>query len=182
MNHSVLSGKDLHKRAEIQNLYHLSLKYFTGHNLAHEIFYPINSFGRTLGIVGGHHDEPVILNINLYASLGNDVVDDLAAWTDDFSDLFRIDMKRGDARSIDRHLRPNLWNRGQHFLKNKHPTSFGLFQSTLQNLNCQSFDLDIELERGNAVFGAGNFEIHVSIAILNTLNVAQDFKIPGRDI
>ena len=55
-------------------------------------------------------------------------------------------------------------------------TFLGLVQCFLHDLGSDTVDLDIHLERGHTLLGAGDFEVHVAEMILVTENIRQHGK------
>ena len=52
----------------------------------------------------------------------------------------------------------------------------GLLQRLLHDLGAQAGDLDIHLQGGDALCGAGDFEIHVAQVVFGALDVGQDLS------
>ena len=61
-----------------------------------------------------------------------------------------------------------------HFSEDVNPTFFGLSQGLAHNLPINPVDLDIHLQRGNAVTGADHLEIHVAEMIFVAEDIGKD--------
>src|SRR5437016_2265323 len=81
---------------------------------------------------------------------------------DKIPDLLGVDLHRHDARSEARQLGARLRQCLLHFTKNVHAPLTCLREGLLHDLQPESLDLDVHLNRGDAGTGAGDFEIHVT--------------------
>ena len=127
---------------------------------------------------GGNQHASVLLDVDLDAGLGRDLVDDLAAWADDLSNLFGVDLDGNDPRRKGRQLGPRLSDHAGHGVQDHHAGLPGLFQRLCQNLPRQPFDFDIHLQRGDTHPRAGHLEVHVAHRIFEALDVGQHGDLP----
>src|SRR5258708_3663922 len=95
----VVAGGELHESAEVHDAVDFAFENFADFNFTGQVVNPLDGFFGTFSIVGSHHDQARILDINLHAGLGNNFIDDFAAAADDVANFFRIDLQSGDARS-----------------------------------------------------------------------------------
>ncbi len=61
-----------------------------------------------------------------------------------------------------------------HLAQDVGAAALGLVEGRLHDLTGNPGNLDVHLQRGDAVFGAGNLEVHVAEMILVTQDVGQD--------
>ena len=54
----------------------------------------------------------------------------------------------------------------RHLLQDVEPALPGLLQRLLHDLEVEALDLDVHLDRGDALLGAGHLEVHVAEVIL----------------
>ena len=83
-------------------------------------------------------------------------------------------MQGDDARRVGRKLLVGLRHHGQHLVQDVQPALIGLLQGFLHHLQADALDLDVHLQGGDAVRGAGDFEVHVAQVIFHALDVGQD--------
>ena len=136
-----------------------------------------NNLERLLGrrfIRRSHVDRSIVLDIDLDAGLLDDSADDLAAGSDDVSDLVGRNLQGVDARRVLRHGGPRLRDRLVHLVENEQPAPARLLQSFLHEGRGHVGDLDVHLQRRNARARAGHFEIHIAVMILGAGDVGQD--------
>ena len=137
---------------------------------------PLDKIDRLLsgGWIGGSHlNRPIVLNVNAGASLGGDSTDHLAAGSNQLTDLLRIDLEQMDPRRIGREVRSRGSNACKHLLKHVSPGRLGLLEGVGQNLEGESLQLHIQLQRGNPVGGTGHFKIHVTVVVLEPDDVSE---------
>src|SRR5690606_989935 len=162
------------ERAEVHNARHRAGVVFPDfHFLYQRLDDPLRLLAR-VRIGGGDEYPAVVLDVNGHAGLVDDLVDDLAAWPDDFPDFVHWDRQRDDARRVRRHLAPRLGEHLQHAFQDKQPARPRLLEGLSQNLPGDAADLDVHLQGGDAVFGSGHFEVHIAQSVLDTLDVAED--------
>jgi hypothetical protein len=61
-----------------------------------------------------------------------------------------------------------------HLAQDVHPAGLGLLQRLFHDLGRDARDLDVHLQRGDAVLGARDLEVHVAEVILVAKDVGQD--------
>jgi hypothetical protein len=104
-----------------------------------------------------------------------DAVDSLAAAADDEANLvgrtFIV---------IFRCARANVWRAVRRFLFQSHPVfaaraTFAPCERLNKNRHRDAVELDVELYRGDAVFGARNFKVHAAKLVFGALDVGEHF-------
>src|SRR6185436_12479140 len=109
---------------------------------------------------GGNRNRAVVGNVDLRASLFDERSDHLAAWSNDVANLVRINLDLNDAW---RKLRYRFAWIGQcllHDTQNVDAAFFRLFERFGHDLRIDAGDLDVHLQRRDAVASAGDFEVH----------------------
>ncbi|KTT91493.1 hypothetical protein NS44R_14805, partial [Mammaliicoccus sciuri] len=122
--------------------------------------------------VGGDLHGAVVLDVDLGAGLLDDLADHLSAGADHFADLVGGDLEGLDARSIFAELGARRGQGLGHFTQDVDAPFLGLGKRNLHDLLGDALDLDVHLERGDALVGAGDLEVHVAEMIL----VAEDVR------
>ena len=85
---------------------------------------------------------------------------------DHVADLVRLDLDGDDPRRPRRHLVTRSREHLVHLAQDVEATLVGLLQRGLHDLERQARDLDVHLDRGDAVFRTRNLEVHVAEVIL----------------
>ena len=134
----------------------------------------IDRFLRSLGIAGCDVDLAIVIDVNFAAGLSNDVTNDFAARANDFADLVHWDRDRRDPWSEEGHFSTGRFDRFRHFAQDMKTSFLGLSQSRAHDVFIDAFDLDVHLNSGNAIFRAGDFEVHIAQVIFVTENVGEN--------
>lgn len=118
MHHPVALWQILDNRSKIHHARDLALVDFADLGLASELCDPGEGFLRAFRIRGGDHYQPVIIDVNrLDACFRDNLVDGLAARTDDVADKLGIDAQADDARRIGREFGARRGNGLCHFVE-----------------------------------------------------------------
>src|SRR5262245_18755781 len=121
-----------------------------------------------------HGDPPVVLDIDLGAGLLLDAPDDLTAGTDDLANLLGPDLDRDEARRVGRELGARLLDGLAHLRENDQPGLARLLQRRAHDVDRYAADLDVHLERGHALLGTRDLEVHVAVVVLGAVAVGED--------
>src|SRR3546814_3073719 len=89
--------------------------------------------------------------IDLVAGFLGDRLDHRTALADHFADLVRVNLQGDQARRKLRHLMTRRGQRLGHFTEDMQATLLGLAERDLHDLFGNAVDLDVHLQRGNAV-------------------------------
>ena len=124
--------------------------------------------------VAGDVDRAVFVDIDLGAGFFLDAADHLAAWANHRADLFDRDVDHGDARRV----RFQLGARRQADLANILSRMLRRATracSSAWDMICGSdaLDLDVHLQGGDALVGAGDFEVHIAQVIFGAQDIGQ---------
>ena len=122
-------------------------------------------------------DQALVVDVDLGAGRGDDLADDLAAGADDFADLVLGNRHRLDPRRVGRQLVAGVVERLGHFAEDVGAAFVRLGERDLHDLLGDAGDLDVHLQRGDALAGAGDLEVHVAEMVLVTEDVADHREI-----
>src|SRR5579859_1294363 len=171
---AVSTRKDFHEGAEFRktnNFAEIGLAYFGNSG---KIADHLQSFGSSLLVIGGDVDLAGVIHINFDAGCINDAADHLAAGANEIADLIHWNLQGVNTRGMFGDLAARFSQNLAHPIEDKHPSLAGLLQSFAHNRSADVGDLDIHLQRGNAVTGAGDFEIHIAIVVFCASNVGKN--------
>src|SRR4051812_46131450 len=113
----------------------------------------------------------VVGDVDLRAGRLDNAADRLAARPDEQADLLGIDLDRLDAGSVLAEVLAGRREGAEHDLEDFHAGLAALVNGGLGDLERETVDLQVELEAGDALGGAGDLEVHVTEMILFTENV-----------
>src|SRR5581483_1887180 len=141
----------------------------------------LDALSRRLAALGrnaGDGDGAVVLDLDGGAGLFLDAADHHAALADDVADLVRIDLHLDDARRERRELRARAFDALLHDVEDVEPRLARLVERDLHDALVDRLDLQVHLQRGHALVGAGHLEVHVAEMIL----VAEDVGEHGEAV
>src|SRR5690348_2815832 len=118
----------------------------------------------------GYLHGAVALDVDGGSGLLGDLADHRPALADHVADLLRIDLQGDDGRSPFRHTVTRLADHLVHLAEDVQAALARLLQRDLHDLGRHALDLDVHLQRGDAVLRSGHLEVHVAEVIL----IAQD--------
>ena len=113
----------------------------------------------------------VVGDVDLRARRLGDAADGLATGPDEQADLFGIDLNRLNAGSVGAEILAGSGKRAEHGLKDFNAGLAGLMDGGLGDLEGETVDLQVELEAGDALGGAGDLEVHVAEMVFLTDDV-----------
>ena len=104
----------------------------------------------------------------------DDAADHLAAGPNHVANLVHRNLQGVDTRRVSR----NLFACGRqgliHLVEDEQASALRLRQRFAHDLRRDAADLDVHLQGGDAVPGAGDFEIHIAVVIFSARDVGQD--------
>src|SRR5262249_4994534 len=136
---------------------------------------------RRFAALGGHAgdgDGAVVLDLDGGAGLLLDAADHDAALADDVADLVRVDLHLDDARREGGELGARALDRLLHDLEDLQARLARLVERHLHDALVDRLDLQVHLQRGDALVGAGDLEVHVAEVVL----VAEDVGEHGEAV
>ena len=174
VNHAVLAGQQLDKRAEVHDAHDLARVHLANLDVLRDA---LDDAARLVGcfrVGGGDEHAAVVLDVNLHAGFGNNLVDHLAAGSDNLANLLRID---GEADNLGRVLAQflaRLADAAEHLFEDEQAALERLRQRGFENRAVNARNLDVHLDGGDAVHRASDLEVHVAQEVFQALNVGQD--------
>src|SRR4051812_3617062 len=108
-----------------------------------------------LAVGGVHEDLAVVVDVDLGLELLRQAADRLAALADEQADLGRVDLHRDDAGRVGRQLLTRAVDGVLHLTQDVHPGIAGLGERVAQDVERDARDLDVHLQGGDALGGAG---------------------------
>src|SRR5713101_7530128 len=130
-----------------------------------------------LGLGTGDPHRAVVLELDRGAGLALDRADHLATGADDFADLVGMDLDRLDARRPERQLRSWRADDVLHRLQDEQARFASLRERFPHDRERDPLDLDVHLQRRDALGGAADLEVHVAVVVLEALDVGED-RVP----
>src|SRR6476469_5220904 len=125
--------------------------------------------------VGGVHEHlALVVDVDLRLELVGEATDGLAALADEQADLRGVDLHRDDARRVRAELRAGLTDDLGHLAQDVQAGLAGLRQRVTEDVEGDARDLDVHLQGGDALVGAGDLEVHVAEVILDAGDVGED--------
>ena len=88
-----------------------------------------------------------------------------------------LDLELGDARRVGRDVLTRLRDRLGHLVEDVNPTLASLPKCLGHDLTADRVDLGVHLERGDAVLGSCDLEVHVAEVILVAQDVGEDCEV-----
>ncbi|CCZ19729.1 putative uncharacterized protein [Candidatus Apopatosoma intestinale] len=177
MDKTFLSGSNLNKSADGDNPCYGAVVAATLYRLEYD------GIDDSLGILCGllvnceNINRAVILDINLSACLGNNLLDYLAAGTDDIANLIGIYLHCYHLGSILAHFLSGSGNSLEdNFIYDIISALVSLCESLPDYFRCKTVNLQIHLNGGDTLVCAGNLEVHIAVEIFETLNI--NHRIP----
>src|SRR4051812_19203594 len=119
-------------------------------------------------------DLALVVDVDLGLELVLQGTDRLAALADEQADLVRVGLDGEGPRRVGRELGPRLGDRVAHLAEDRQARVLRLRQRVAQDLEGHAGDLDVHLEGGDAVLGAGDLEVHVAEVVLDAGDVGED--------
>ena len=178
MHHTLFAGCKLDEGAEFldadDNAFQdLAFFKFRCDDLDHAL-----GFVHALLLTAADGDAAVVIDVDLDTGALDDLVDGLAALADNIADLLGIDLHEVDLRCVFVDSRTRCLDGIVHDAVHDEVSCLTAAGDRAgHDILCQAVDLDIHLDRGDAVLCAGHLEIHVAKEVLEALDVGEENKI-----
>ena len=174
MDHAVLAGSQLDKRADGQDADDLAVVQLA--DLRHEADIVDHLLG---GVAGGgvgrrDVDGAVVVDVDLCAGFCHDLLDHGAALADDLADLVHVDLHGEHLGCILGNMVARLGDAGDHDLVQDLKAGLAAaLERVGDDLHGQAVVLEVHLDGGDALGRTGNLEVHLAVEVLNALNVGE---------
>ena len=176
MHQAVAARQNRHEGAEVHQTGDLALIDAADFDVRRDQLDAALSFAACRALHRCDLDRAVVFDVDRGAGLFRDLPDDRAALADHFADLLRIDLHRNDGRRPFGHVLARLGQHFVHLVQYVQAAVARLIQRHLHDLAGDARDLDVHLQRRDAVLGSGHLEIHVAEVILVAQDVGQHFE------
>ena len=177
MNQPVAGAHEVHEGAEIDDFHDLAGIDHTNFRFGHDAFDPLDCPLAGILVDGRDLDGAVVFDIDLGAGDLANLANDLAAGADDLTNFVARDLEGGDARRVGRDI---LAAGGQglgHLVQDVQTAFLGLGQGDFHDLLGDRGDLDVHLQRRDALIRSGDLEVHVAEMILVAKDVGKNCVI-----
>jgi hypothetical protein len=165
---------DLDERAELLDALHLADVDAIQLRFAADVLDHVDGHLRGAAVRGEDRHLSVILDVDLGARLLLHSADHLAARSDDLPDLVRANLDGDEPRSVGTHLGARCPDGLRHLAEHVQPRLARLGQRLPHDVDRDAADLDVHLQRGDPLLGAGDLEVHVTVVILAPHDVGED--------
>src|SRR5690606_14045739 len=115
----------------------------------------------------------VVIDVDGSTGLFGDAADGHAALADHVTDLVGVDLQHGHARGVLGDRRTRRGDHLVHLTEDVDTRLVGLLQGVFHDLFGDALDLDVHLQRGNALGGTGHLEVHVAEVVFVTEDVGE---------
>ena len=119
-------------------------------------------------------DRAVVFDVDFGFELLAEGADGFATLADHGADLLLIDLDRLDPRRVLGELLARAVDRLGHLAEDELAALVGLLQRIGEDLEGDAGDLDVHLQGGDPVRGAGDLEVHVAEVVLDAGDVGED--------
>src|SRR5690606_17384866 len=177
VDEAVLATHEVHERTEIDDVDDLAAVDLADLGLLHDAEDPLLRRFDLVEIGRRDLDHTLVVDVDLGAGLGHDLADHLAAGADDVTDLRLVDRDRLDPRRVGRQFGARAAQRLGHLAEDVRAAGFRLLERPGHDLPRDAGDLDVHLQRGDALLGTGDLEVHVAEVILVAEDVAEDGEL-----
>src|SRR5579872_1767572 len=174
MHEAFFAGQYLYERTEVHDALHHAGVDRSDLDVADEILDDLLGLLAALAIGRRDEDPAVVFDIDLHAGIGDDLIDDFAAWPDDVFDLLGIDLEHVHARCERGETAPRLSDRLAQLADDEDASVARLLHRAAHDIDRDALHLDVHLHGGDAVDGAGDFEVHLAERVLEPLDVREN--------
>src|SRR5690606_35189395 len=174
VNQTVLARQDGDKGAEVDDAGNLALVETTHFRFRSDALDAFDGCVTRGGVFTVDADVAIVIDVDGSTGLFGDAADDRAALADHIADLVRIDLHGGHGRCILGHAFTWLVEHLVHLGQDVKTGFVGLVQGNFHDLFGDALDLDVHLQRGNAIGSTGYLEVHVAQVIFVTEDVGDD--------
>ena len=174
---AVEAGEDGHEGAELDHLGHLAQVGLANLGGLGEVG---DHLHRDLQLfLGGTGDlaEAVVVDVHFAAAHLDDVADGGAALADDVADLLLGELDALHLGGIAGELGAGGGEHLAHEVQQVQAAGLGLVQGLGEDLGGDAADLDVHLEGGDALLGAGDLEVHVAVVVFLAGDVGEDHEL-----
>ena len=175
MYEAVLAGKDLNEGAEVEDAGDGTGVGLADADLLGEAFNHADGDVGGRALDSGDEDGAVFLDIDVGAAgVFLNLADDAATGADDGADLLLVDLDDVDLGRVLGDGLAGLLDDLAHAIEQEDAGLAGLSEGGLEQLAGDAADLDVHLEGGDSLIGAGDLEVHVAHEVFLAGDVGED--------
>ena len=174
MDEGITAATNLNECTKLQEARDPTLNDIAWLDQAGHVFDDLTSGITTCTIGSGDMNRAILLDINLRARFSTDLLDVLATWSDDSTNLLWINLEGNDAWSVLGHLLTWSADGFVDLAKDVQACFKCLCKPFNKDITGNALNLGVELQRGDTVSRTGNLEVHVSREVFHSLNVSKD--------
>src|SRR5688500_6929263 len=171
---ALLARQDLDERAEAHDRGDLAEVQCADLDLARQALDPGDRLARVLTAHRGDLDRAVVLDVDLRLGLLLDLSDHGPTLADDLADLLGVDLARDDPGREVAHDLTGLGEDLGHLVEDRQAGREGLLEPLADDRLADPLDLDVHLQRRDAVTGAGDLEVNIADRVFLAEDVGQD--------
>src|SRR5689334_16923525 len=176
VHQAIAAREDRDEGAEVHQAHHLALVDAAHFDVRRDELDAPLRFAARLAADRRNLDGAVALDVDGRARLFGDLADDRPTLADDVADLLRVDLDGDDRGRPLRHVLAGLADDPVHLIEDVQTAGARLIECHAHDLRRHAFDLDVHLERGHAIFRAGDLEVHVTEMIFVTEDVGEHLE------
>ncbi len=173
MDQAILAGEHLDKAAELLDRDDLAAINLADLDLGGHAFDLRTSLGHASLAHGVDIDGAIVLDVDLAAGFLDDALDVLATRPDECADLLRIDLDGEDARGVLAQLRTRRRQCASHGFEHEQAGVIRAIHRFIHDAQRDAGQLQVQLEPGDALGGAGDLAIHVAERIFPADDVGE---------
>ena len=178
VDHALFAGCEFDESAEFLDaddnaVEDLAFFKFGGDDLDHAL-----GFIHALLLASADGDRAVVVDVDLDACALDDLVDGLAALSDNITDLLGIDLHKVDLGSVLVDCGTGLGDGVVHnAVHDEHSGFTAACDGAGDDVPGQAVDLNVHLDGSDAVLCAGHLEVHVAEEVFETLDISEKDEI-----
>ena len=179
VDEGITASANLNKRTELQEACDTTLDDITRLHQPGHIFDNLAGCIATCAISCRDVNRAILLDVNLRTCFSTDLLDVLAAWADDGTDLLRINLQRDDTWSIFGHLLTWSTDGLIDLAKDVQAGFECLGKAFDKDITGNPLNLCVELQGGDALSRTSDLEVHITGKVFHSLDISKDSVLTG---
>jgi len=172
VNHTFLTGSKFNESSDRNDLCNLTLVDSADLGLEYDALDDLLSSESAVAVDRGDEYATVVLDIDLSAGISDDLLNNLTARTDNFSDLIGMDVHGDHLGSVRRYLVARTGDSLENVLVDDVvSTLMSNLECLLDDLGCKTVDLEVHLNGCDTLVSTCYLEVHIAVKVLKSLNV-----------
>jgi hypothetical protein len=179
VDEGITASTNLNKRTELQEACDPTLDDITWLHQPGHIFDYLAGCIATCAISCSDVNRAILLDVNLRTCFSTDLLDVLATWADDGTDLLRINLQRDDTWSVFGHLLTWSTDGLIDLAKDVQAGFESLGKAFDKDITGNTLNLSIELQGCDALSRTSDLEVHIAGEVFHPLNISKDCVLTG---